>query len=147
VRLVAIHKDVVAEMRKWEAEGNHKVAKGKMLAACEAFLERDDRLYEALLRQSDCEKLKNGSGVLELGPKQKKGGAPRLFMLRRKDALVLLAAGVEKGNRGVKEMEVATERAALIPSADALGSPRAAGAALGTTYQVLTEVPIQDQIR
>jgi len=146
VRFVAIHRDVIAEMKKWETEGNHGSAMGKMLGACDAFVKREDALYEALLRQNACEKLKNGSGVLELGPKQKKGGAPRLFILRRQDGLVLLSADVEKGSKGVRAMGIATQRAGQIPSNAAMDDPLKAAATLGPTYVVFTEPPIGNHL-
>jgi hypothetical protein len=36
------------------------------------------------------------------GPKQQKGGAPRVFVLRDFDSSFFVIAGVEKGSKGVK---------------------------------------------
>lgn len=110
-RFVAVHADVQEALRNWEkkAAGHRPVAK-KVASLMEALVRNQEETVQALLRQLDRDPIRDSSGLVELGPKQSKGGAPRVFLLRDFSCAFFVAAGAEKGSSGVK-IDVAKNRA------------------------------------
>lgn len=126
-RFVAIHSEVVEELRKWK-EGDH-VARAQWTARLTSVLRNlkrggrsvDDA--EMALRQLHHKPLKGAEGdVTELG-KNCKGGAPRVFLLRRHRGWIFLAAGVEEGSSGAPQIPSAKARSKAL-CADTLTAVR-----------------------
>lgn len=68
------------------------------------------RQFQSIL---DSCKVAGAEGVYELRP-GKKGGAPRLFYVRKDRGTFFVAAGIEKSNVGVKEIDTAIRRASQL---------------------------------
>jgi hypothetical protein len=141
VSFVAIRKDVVRTFEEWESESPRLAnVVSKFLALAEALVCRDPDLVNHLLKRNDVDPIKDCSGLVELGPKRQKGGAPRLFLFRRADGAFFVAAGIEKGSKGVKEMATARDRAGALREIRTYGiTPEAVARTLGSEWTVLWE--------
>lgn len=76
------------------------------------------------------------SGLWEAGPKQRRGGAPRLYFWRTGMGSYLLAAAVEKGSRGTKSIKVAADRMKAIKRSGVPATVADARRILGREYDV-----------
>lgn len=117
-RLVAVHKDAVQAIRAWSQSEAHKAEVPKFLAMMMALFEDDQNLVQAQLRRNSVESVRGCKGLVELGPKKKKGGAPRLFLFRQGAAAWFVAAGLEKGSGGVAELAPAKQRSEALRDED-----------------------------
>ena len=144
-RFVAVHKTVRAELVAWDTSQEWKGQVPKFLALCDELLKGDQAMIQALLRRNCAEQIKEFPGLLELGPKQKKGGAPRVFLFREGTGSYLVAAGLEKGSGGVREIGTAKNRVETLKKA---GLPRTAKIAAEklADYIVCIELPVSETV-
>ena len=109
-RFVAVHKSVLDFMREFMSYTHVQ----KWCALSDDLLEGDEEIIRMTLRRLDTETLRDG--LLEVGPKRRRGGSPRLFILRDKSGCFFLLAAMEKSNHGVKGMDTAVDRAKTVRS-------------------------------
>lgn len=109
-RFVAVHTSAAETLGKWQEDKHNRKIVSKVQALIQAF-EVGEPVVVQLLRNLAVEPVRGSDGLLELGPKQKRGGAPRVFLLRYKKAEVFVAAGMEHGTKGASVMGIAIGRA------------------------------------
>lgn len=122
-RFLAIRADVLKQLDEWRADDHRKVVVQKWATLGTALLGNDAPMIAALLRLNCAEAIKGANNLLEVGPKQNRGGAPRLFILREGVGAIWLAVGLEKGTGGVPEIGDARSRTLQLRTLGAPGNP------------------------
>lgn len=102
---VLLHDDVMQLLNDWKMSKEHCAMAQKIMNLVNAFLENDRGLVNAIKRQLAVESVHGCTGLQELGPKQSKGGAARIFILDKFCTAFFVAGGVEKGVSGIKIVE------------------------------------------
>ena len=112
-RFVAYHPEVVQALEDWSMPGRkQRVFAKKVQTLGETFLTGEERDIQLLFRQMKVDPIHGASKLVELGSKQQRGGAQRVFVLRYGNrSAFFVAAGVEKGTSGAAEMGKARSRA------------------------------------
>ena len=130
-----VHRDV--EQRWLDLQSTHYVAIGKFLALASALSSGQQTEIVQLLARNDVQSIHDSPGLVELGPKQNKGGAPRSFLYRGGWIDAFVAAGLEKGNHGVREIAIAKTRAQNLRDVTRPQTATAAEAVLSNEYRVI----------
>jgi hypothetical protein len=99
VTFAALHHDVTAVLGEWSRD--YAAIVGKINQLLESLIRNDLNAINDATKRLDIAVpgRRLAPNLFELGPKQCQGGAPRVFLLRNRRALV--AAGLEKGSGGV----------------------------------------------
>jgi hypothetical protein len=98
---IAVHEKVQSSLRKWSTSQGHSSIAMKIGNLMQAIIREEQDTINAILRQLAVEKIYGCKGLLELGPKQSKGGAARVFLYRKFSGAFFIDADVEKGSRGI----------------------------------------------
>jgi hypothetical protein len=113
--VVGVHPDVQAALRDWGKTKIHNAVATKVTSLLKALVRNEQAVVDAILKQLAVQNIHEMPGLVELGPKQSRGGAARLFLWRGESAAFFVAAGIEKGSRGLKAtIETARGRAKVI---------------------------------
>lgn len=114
-RFVAIHAAAEEQLAVWRGSVSTCVGfMAKLQVLLDGFLRGDQPAIQMLVRRLAQDTIYGVDGLRELGPKQKKGGTPRVFYLRRTAGTFLVAAGMETGTGGAQAMDIAKTRAQAI---------------------------------
>ncbi len=100
-RVVAVHDDVKELLTDWSKDKNHKSVATKIHNLIKAYGNDEKSTVDAIKRQLAVDPIHGCQGLVELGPKQSKGGAARIFLLDKYCIAFFVAGGVEKGSTGV----------------------------------------------
>jgi len=135
LRYVALHSDVRGCLDQWALDSTYRSFAAKFEAMLRAFsMGQEDHanvLHSCLLRA----KIK-GAKLLEYGGVQK-GGAPRVFGVRFREAYIFVAAGVEKTNTGCRTIGLARGRAnELVPRLKTVKTAQDFCLVIGAVYNV-----------
>lgn len=107
--LVAVHADVADALREWQ-RSKHRPVAIKAANLIQALVRDEQDVVSAVLRQLAVDSIREAPGLVELGPKQSRGGAARLFLYREHSNAFFVFAAIEKGSSGVR-IDRARERA------------------------------------
>ena len=136
LRVVAVHRNVTDRLDEWSGDFKWSTVAARfeaILVSLEAGdVGKAQLLMKAMLRYPP---IRNGGGVLEYG-KVQRGGAPRVFVLNKFDSFFFVAAGLEEGNTGCPEIEVARIRGTQLSKLEPQPSVEAYQKALGRDYDV-----------
>lgn len=112
--MLVVQEDVQDMLEQWSTHQGRKHTAAQMLAALDLLRRGCVEAADVILKVSNRGSIVRAEGDLrELG-KNCKGGAPRVFLLRRFRSYFFVAAGVEQGSTGCPEIPLAIVRALAI---------------------------------
>jgi len=100
------------------------------------LLSDDTRGIRIVLRQLRSKRVKTARKLLELGM-NRRGGAPRVFIIRDSVLTLFVAAGIEKIQSGCRELGMAVQRESAILAEPMPSSRRLLQRRLGERYVIL----------